>query len=514
MVVAQRMLRKLFHKKIDKPVENKDIKGKITGIYSEDLQFFQNTYKDCFDIVFHCFETIEQRKAVIIYIQGLSDPEELNENVIKPLLTTEGASGERFSMIPVSQMKTLKTYEECIQSISAGLPVLIMDGDESALSLGLAKSEKRNIEEPVGESVIRGPREGFTEVLAVNTSLLRRKIHSPKLKMLQMSIGKYSQTSVVLVYIEDLAATQLIEEAKQRLEGIDIDGILESSYIEEFIEDTPRSPFPQLLSTERPDTVVANLLEGRIAILVDGTPFSIIAPATLFSFIQSSEDYYQRYIISTMIRWIRYPFFLVSLLLPSFYVALTTFHQEMIPTDLIISMASAREFVPFPTFIEAFLMEITFEALREAGLRLPKQIGSAVSIVGALVIGESAVQAGIVSPAMVIVVSITGIASFMIPRYAFGFSLRILRFPMMILAGTLGILGIMLGICGIVIHLCKLRSFGVPYLSTLAPAHADQFKDSLVRAPFWKFNTRPRLTGKYNQYRQSSNQKPKPPTNE
>lgn len=206
--------------------------------------------------------------------------------------------------------------------------------------------------------------------------------------------------------------------------------------------------------------------------------------------------------------------FLVSLLLPSFYIALTTFHQEMIPTDLIISMASAREFVPFPTFIEAFLMEITFEALREAGLRLPKQIGSAVSIVGALVIGESAVQAGIVSPAMVIVVSITGIASFMIPRYAFGFSLRILRFPMMILAGTLGILGIMLGICGIVIHLCKLRSFGVPYLSTLAPAHADQFKDSLVRAPFWKFNTRPRLTGKYNQYRQSSNQKPKPPTNE
>lgn len=239
MVVAQGMLRKLFHKKINKPVENEDKKEKITGIYSEDLQFFQNTYKDCFDIVFHCFETIEQRKAVIIYIQGLSDPEELNENVIKPLLTTEGASGERFSMIPVSQMKTLKTYEECIQSISAGLPVLIMDGDESALSLGLAKSEKRNIEEPVGESVIRGPREGFTEVLAVNTSLLRRKIHSPKLKMLQMSIGKYSQTSVVLVYIEDLAATQLIEEAKQRLEGIDIDGILESSYIEEFIEDTP-----------------------------------------------------------------------------------------------------------------------------------------------------------------------------------------------------------------------------------------------------------------------------------
>ncbi|MBS4174319.1 spore germination protein [Bacillus sp. FJAT-49736] len=505
------MIGKFFRKNVARESENEYKQGEIASIFSENLQFFQNIYKDCFDVVFHCFETLEKKQAALIYIQGLSNTQELNENVIKTLMSIPTLSEETYPIIPVSQIIKKKTYSECIESISSGLPILIIDGAPSALSLGLAKQENRSIEEPVGESVIRGPREGFNEVIAINTSLLRRKIRSPQLKMIQMKIGKYSQTTVVLTYIEGLATAPLIEEVKQRLDKIDIDGVLESSYIEEMIEDTPLSPFPQLLATERPDTVVANLLEGRIAILVDGTPFSLIAPVTLFSFLQSSEDYYERYIISTLIRWIRYPFFLVSLLLPSIYIALTTFHQEMIPTDLLISMASAREFVPFPTFFEALLMEVTFEALREAGVRLPKQIGSAVSIVGALVIGQAAVQAGIVSPAMVIVVSITGIASFMIPRYYLGFSIRLLRFPMMILAGTLGILGIILGLCGILIHLCKLRSFGVPYLSTLAPAHADEYKDTLVRAPFWKFNTRPRLTGKYNKFRQSRNQKPKPP---
>ncbi|MGE8203504.1 spore germination protein [Heyndrickxia sp. NPDC080065] len=486
----------------------------IKGIFTEDLQFFQNAYKDCFDVVFHCFETNEQKNAVIIYIQGLSDTEEINENVIKPLLLAKGITDHQYPMISVSEVKKNKTYADCIQTISLGQPLLIVDGEKEALSLGLVKPEIRNVEEPVGESVIRGPREGFTEVISVNTSLLRRKVRSSQLKMQQMTVGKYTQSTVVVVYIEGVANSKLINEVKQRIQGIDIDGILESSYIEELIEDNPNSPFPQLLSTERPDTVVANLLEGRAAILVDGTPFSLIMPATIFSFLQSAEDYYQRYFISTMIRWLRFPFLFISLLLPSLYVALVTFHQEMVPTVLLISMASAREMVPFPSLVEAILMEITFEALREAGLRLPKQIGSAVSIVGALVIGQAAVQAGIVSPAMVIVVSVTGIASFMTPRYNLGFAIRILRFPIMILAGTLGILGIMLGMCGIVVHLCKLRSFGVPYLSTLAPVHLDQLKDTVVRAPFWKFNTRPRLTGKYNKYRQSSFEKPKPPTNE
>lgn len=503
-----------FRKKLKQFLESsEESRDNIKGVIKEDLQYLKDIYKDCYDVVFHGFETNDQKNAVIIYIQGLSNTEEINENVIKPLLLNKWTTDDEFPKISVSEIKKNTTYNECIQAICSGQPLLMIEGEKEVLSFGLVKSDTRSIEEPVGESVIRGPREGFTEVISVNTSLLRRKVRSPQLKMQQLTVGKHTQTSIAIVYINGLANINLINEVKQRIDGIDIDGILESSYIEELIEDVPMSPFPQILSTERPDTVVANLLEGRIAILIDGTPFSLILPVTLFSFLQSAEDYYERYLISTMIRWIRYVFFSISLLLPSFYIALVTFHQEMVPTVLLISMASAREMVPFPSLIEALFMEITFEALREAGVRLPKQIGSAVSIVGALVIGQAAVQAGLVSPAMVIVVSITGVASFMIPSYNLGFAIRILRFPIMILAGTLGILGIMLGLCGIVVHLCKLRSFGVPYLSTLAPIHIDQLKDTIVRSPFWKLNTRPRLTGKYNKFRQSHNQKPKPPKN-
>ena len=254
-----------------------------------------------------------------------------------------------------------------------------------------------------------------------------------------------------------------------RLKRIEIDGILESGYIEEMIEDNPYSPFPQIMTTERPDIACSNLLEGRAVILVEGTPFSLIAPISFFSLIQSHEDYYQRFMIGTIIRWLRYLFLGVSLLFPSLYVAILTFHQEMVPAQLLLSMAASREAVPFPAIVEALLMEIAFEALREAGVRLPKQIGSAVSIVGALVIGQAAVQAGLVSAPMVIIVAITGISSFMIPRYVAGIAIRMLRFPIMLLAATLGLLGIMMAIIAIAIHLCTLRSFGVPYLAPLAP---------------------------------------------
>ena len=369
-------------------------------------------------------------------------------------------------------------------------------GKKPGFHLGLAKFEKRAIEIPAAERVIRGPREGFVEALGVNTSLIRRRIKSPDLKLISMEIGRYTKTKVVIAYIEGIADKTLIEEVNTRLKRIDIDGILESGMIEEFIEDNPYSPFPQVLATERPDVVTANLLEGRAAILVDGTPFSMVIPTTLYSLLQASEDYYARFIMATAVRWLRYLFVVISLLLPSLYVAVITYHHEMVPTTLLISMAASREQVPFPALVEALMMEVTFEALREAGLRLPQQVGSAVSIVGALVIGEAAVSAGIVSAPMVIVVSITGIASFTIPRFPLAFALRMLRFPMILLAGTLGLLGIMLGIITIVIHLCTLRSFGVPYLSPMAPMKTQDLKDVLIRAPWWRLKTRPHLTGK------------------
>ncbi|MFD0679805.1 MULTISPECIES: spore germination protein [unclassified Paenibacillus] len=482
---------------------------------NENLQVLYSIYANCTDVIIHNFLIAGKTKAVLIYIEGLSNIDLIDQHVLAPLMQEITAEQGNTNMIlrtkiSVSNKKEVKTVVDVIEQISNGNPVLLVDQEQQGIALGLAKWEKRGVEEPMAESSVRGPREGFTETLAVNTSLLRRKIKSPMLKMKSLKIGRYSQTQVVIAYIEGIADYTLIEEVTNRLQQIDIDGVLESGYIEELIEDNPYSPFPQLLTSERPDVATAGLLEGRVVILVDGTPFILVAPTTLFSLMQTPDDYYQRFMIGTAIRWLRYLFFLVAILVPSAYVAILTYHQEMVPTTLLLSIAKSREEIPFPALVEALLMEITFEALREAGARIPKQIGAAVSIVGALVIGQAATSAGLVSSPMVMVVAITGTASFMIPHYTAGIALRMLRFPIMLLAGVLGLLGLMLGVIVIVIHLCLLRSFGVPYLSPLAPMKGRDMKDVLIRAPLWMLNTRPHLTGEGNKYRQSPGQKPDP----
>ncbi|MDD3364031.1 MAG: spore germination protein, partial [Syntrophomonas sp.] len=370
---------------------------------------------------------------------------------------------------------------------------------------------ERSITQPDNEILVRGPREGFTETLTTNLPLLRRCVKSPNLMFEPMKIGRITATDISVAYIKGIASPDLINEVKQRLQRIDIDGILESGYLEEFIEDNPYSPFPQIMHTERPDRVAAALLQGRIAIFTDGTPFVLIVPAEFTSFLTAPEDYYERFLVGTAIRWIRMVAFAISLVLPSIYIAVTTFHVEMIPTRLLISITSYRQGLPFPTLMEAFMMELTFEILREAGVRLPRSIGQAVSIVGALVIGQAAVQAGIVSPLMVIIVAFTGIASFAFPSYNLGISIRLLRFPLMLLAGLLGLFGMMFGIILISIHVAGLRSLGVPYLSSLAPLHLTDLKDVLVRAPWWAMDERPAGISKINRRRQALNLKPAPP---
>ncbi|MCQ6561746.1 spore germination protein [Paenibacillus mendelii] len=503
------------HKPLNNSQQEANQQPTLSMNLNENLQALDSIYADCSDIVIHNFLIAGKTKALLIYIEGLSNIDLIHQHVLAPLMqesVAEDANTNRIlqTKISVSNRKNVVTVVDVIEQISNGNPVLLVDQQRQGIALGLAKWEKRGVEEPMAESVIRGPREGFTETLGINTSLLRRKIKSPALKMKSIKVGRYTQTQIVIAYIEGIAEPTLIEEVENRIQRIDMDGILESGYIEEMIEDNPLSPFPQLLTTERPDVATGSLLEGRVVILVDGTPFVLIAPTTLASLMHSPEDYYQRFMISTLIRWLRYSFFLISLLVPSAYVAILTYHQEMIPTTLLLSVAKSREEIPFPALVEAFLMEITFEALREAGVRLPKQVGAAVSIVGALVIGQAATSAGLVSAPMVMVVAITGIASFMIPHYTIGIALRMLRFPIMILAGMLGLLGLMLGIIMIVIHLCTLRSFGVPYLSPLAPMKGRDMKDVLFRAPLWMLNTRPHLTGEENKYRQAPGQKPDP----
>ncbi|GAA3403653.1 spore germination protein [Paenibacillus hodogayensis] len=461
----------------------------------------QRMFDVCSDIVYVECLVWQTVPALFVYFEGLTNEERLNE--IRLFATREPgpdqtqqqlreALGREISHLRLNEVETLG---DLFEQTTLGHPVLLVDGIAGGYAFSLSDWRKRSIEDPVAESVIRGPREGFTESLCDNVAMLRRRVRTPSLKTKALEIGRYTKSRVTIGYIEGLAAPELIEEIERRLAAIDTDGILESGNIEEWIEDSPFSPFPQLMDTERPDTAAAGLLEGRAVIVTDGTPFVLIAPITLFSLLQSPEDYYQRYMISTAIRWLRYLFMMVALLAPSAYVAILTFHQEMIPSSLLLSIAKSREEIPFPALVEAFIMETMFEALREAGVRLPKQVGAAVSIVGALVIGQAATSAGLVSSPMVMVVAITGIASFMIPHYTIGISIRLLRFPIMLLAGFMGLLGLLTGLIGIVIHLCSLRSFGVPYLSPIAPGMAGEWKDVLVRPAAWANLKRPRLTG-------------------
>jgi spore germination protein KA len=324
-----------------------------------------------------------------------------------------------------------------------------------------------------------------------------------------MKIGSVSKTDVSIVYIKGIAKDEIVKEIRSRLDRIEIDSILESGYIEQLIEDQSMTTFPTLYHTERPDMVAGNLLEGRVAIVVNGTPFVLLAPTVFIQFFQSVEDYYGRADIATALRFLRILIFFISIIGPASYIAGTTFHQEMIPTQLLIAIAAQRETVPFPAFIEALIMEVAFEILREAGVRMPRAVGSAISIVGALVIGQAAVQAGIVSPAMVIVVAITAIANFATPAFAIAISARLLRFIFMVAAATFGFYGIMLGILLLAVHLTSIRSFGVPYLAPMAPLIPANLGDTIVRLPMWAQKTRPKLIAS-KKNRVGGNQKPKP----
>lgn len=460
----------------------------------DNKSYLEELFKDCSDFVIREFRIEQSLPAILFFVDGMAKTELVNETM-KSLMILEG--GEELidnisdMTLPVSQIQKADNYADMLLSVLGGDTGLIVERNNKALLLGMRGMEKRSINEPDTESVVRGPREGFVENIRTNTSMIRRKLKTPHLKMKPMTLGRESNTNVVVTYLDDLADPSVVHEVVKRLEKINIDAVLESGYIEEFIQDSTYSPFPQLQYTERPDVVAAALLQGRVGIMVDGTPFTLIVPFVFAEIMQASEDYYERYQVATLIRWLRYTFMVLSLLTPALYVAITTYHQDLLPTSLLLSVAAAREAIPFPAVVEALIMEVTFEALREAGIRLPKAIGSAVSILGALVVGQSAVQAGIVSAPMVIVVSLTGIASFTIPRFNGAIAIRMLRFPILIAASLFGMYGILIMIMLIMGHLANLRSFGIPYLSPIGPLSSGDLKDILFRAPWWAMGKRP-----------------------
>jgi spore germination protein KA/spore germination protein len=460
----------------------------------DNKQYLKQLFADCSDAVVREFSIGEKVSALLVFIDGMVNTELVNQAMRAMMQSPMDAYSHEHladTMLPVCQLQPADRYGAFIQSVLGGDTGLIVDGQTNAMLLGIRGGNQRSISEPETETVVRGPREGFTENLRTNTSLLRRKIRTPKLKMKPLTAGRESNTNIVLCYMDDIVDPSLVDEVEQRVKKIDIDAVLESGYVEELIQDSTISPFPQIQYTERPDSVAAALLQGRIAILVDGTPMILLVPFVFWEFLQANEDYYERFHIATLIRWLRFIFLVLSLTTPAFYVAIISFHQDLLPTSLMLSIAAAREAIPFPAIVEALIMEVTFEALREAGIRLPKAVGSAVSILGALVVGQAAVQAGIVSAPVVIVVSITGIASFTIPRYNGAIAVRMLRFPIMIAASIFGIFGILGSLLLIVGHLANLRSFGTPYLSPVGPLSVQDLKDIFVRAPWPYLGDRP-----------------------
>ncbi|OMF61941.1 spore germination protein [Paenibacillus sp. FSL R5-0766] len=466
-------------------------------------QMLRERFDQCSDVVFRPVTLAKGNNVLLLFMDGLVDTNIIDLAILKPLfeaqneedLEEEHASqliqSERLAMVRTRKVSTLS---DVIQGVLNSSVVVIMDGHDTAMVANVEGAKTRSVEEPASEAVIRGPREGFNESLRVNTSMIRRKIKSDALKTESITIGDVTQTEVVITYIQGIAKESILDEVRTRLKNIKTDSILESGYIEEFIQDKIPSPFPTIQNTERPDTVAASLLEGKVAIITDGTPFVLIVPFTFWTGMQSAEDYYNPSLYSSAVRFIRIIFIFISLFLPSLFVAIVNFHSQMIPTSLALNFAAARENSPFPTVIETILMEILFEGLREAGIRLPKQVGSAVSIVGALVIGQAAVEAGIVSAPIVIVVAGTGIASFTIARLNLSHPLRMLRFVLLIFAGILGLYGIAIVTLATLLHITSLRSFGVPYFSPIAPLVRSDLKDAIWRSPRWRMYSRPEET--------------------
>ncbi|WP_058303399.1 spore germination protein [Gorillibacterium timonense] len=465
--------------------------SELSNDISVSVQTLEALFTGSSDIVFHRLLIENSLEAELIYVENMCDMQRVERGVLIPLqkITRDHAlsPGHLEKVLPIGKVQIITKRDEAVHHILSGNPVLLVDKLPHAFALGLATWNQRSIEQPSGENVVRGPHESFNETMATNLSILRRRLRTPDLKTKTVSTGLISDTPLTVAYLQNMASPELLDEVMRRLEAVRRDSILESGMLEELIQDNPYSPFPQLLSTERPDVVTSQLLEGRVAIFTEGTPFVLIAPGNFFSFIQSPEDYDNAW-KGSITRLLRYLYLIIALLLPAAYVAIVTYHQEMIPTNLLLTIANTREQVPFPVLVETLLMELMFEALREAGLRLPKQIGSAVSIVGALVIGQAAISAGLVSPPMVMVVAITGIASFMVPHYAISIPLRMLRFPIMIISGMLGLVGFVLSFVTVIIHMAGLTSFGVPYFSL---QRASEVKDTLIRAPFRQLENRP-----------------------
>lgn len=436
------------------------------------------------------------RQAAVLYFDGMCDKDAVSEFVIKPLLSAgadelaQSASNIAAAVLHVADWQERDTVQALLNNVFSGDLGLLFDGTATALISDLKGFDRRGITEPQTEIVVRGSREGFIENMKTNMALLRRRIKTPKLCFEPTKLGTETNTDVCVAYISGLADPAVVAEVKRRIAAIKSDSVLESGYIEQLIEDEPFSPFPTVANSEKPDKVAAKLLEGRVAVLVDGTPFVLTVPMVFVENFQSAEDYYSRPYMASLVRFLRFLSFALAIYAPAVYVAVCSFHTELIPTPLMLNMWQAAGSTPLSAGWSVLFYSLVYEVVREAGIRLPRPVGAAISIVGGLVIGDMAVSAGLISAPVVIIVAFTAIAMFVVD--ALTDVATLLRFAFIFLAWWLGWWGMVLGTVLLLLHLVSLRSFGVAYFAPFAPLIPYQLGDTFLRVPLWLMNRRPR----------------------
>ena len=484
------------------PLEN--LKQKVFPSIDVNLEYIKVKYNSLInsDIKIREFDLTARNKvykAFIVYIDGMSDSKSINRFILHPLMLKSRANTfdssqevvstavannitikrvKKFNLvdyiysclIPLNDTKKATSFEDIINAINFGECALFVDTIDTCFISDVKGFEKRSIDTPSNEVVIRGSQEAFIESIRNNTSMIRRMVNNENLVIENSTVGTVSKTKCAICYIKDIANNNLVSEVKYRINNLDIDYIISSGQLEELIKENSKSSIPETLSTERPDTASTALLEGKVVVIVNGSPTAIIMPCTFFDFLTSPEDKNLNSNLANFLKFLRLLASLISILLPGLYIAITNFHEELIPTELLFSIISSRQSVPISIELEIILMVIIFELIHEAGIRVPSPIGPTMSIVGALVLGEAAVSANIVSPISIIIVAITGLASFSTPNFLLEFHFRLLRFAFIFLGALLGFLGISIGLFIYFSVLSSLHSFGVPYLSPYIPA--------------------------------------------
>lgn len=469
----------------------------LTSSLAENIGELKTILQGCDDFTYRSFTTASGTEGWIIYSNILADSQFISQTILPNLFTLNLPSEQSVwakaitTQLPFLPESFYTQWQDITLEILAGHTLILLEGINEGYIATTAKVEARSIEKPDTETVIRGPLEAFAEEIGPNLAIIRSRFKDPNLKINKLILGKESRTTVTLLYLEGVIQPEILEEVRRRLTSANLRSVQESGFLMEFLSEDTWSPFPLIQSTERPDRTIAALVEGRAAILVEGSPFALLLPTVFWHFFHASDDYFQNYLIGSIIRLLRYLSYLIAISLPALYLIGTVFHPQLLPLRFLLSLTTARERVPIPTFLEITAMLFTLDIFREATLRLPRTIGPAIGIVGALVMGEAAVSAGVISPIMVIVVALTAVATFAAPNEELRGTARMSSYFLVLVSSFLGLYGFLLGASAILLHISSLESIGVPYLSPVASFHWKEWTDIFVRAPWSTLRRKP-----------------------